>query len=203
MLFLRVKSREHQKARRRSDYAALIREWEHFIEPQMKPRNAYAAEGNYGYWRGFTLIELLVVLAIIAILAALLLPSLSKAKEQGLRASCLSNAHQIGLGVQMYANDDVQYFPDPGPPSAPVWWSPGPFKNRLLWQANPPGGSSGVCTVLRPDGRLCPWAGTNLSANLPMIPRCGPTSLSKRMIPQFPTTAVSTNVKTSGDSVVD
>jgi prepilin-type N-terminal cleavage/methylation domain-containing protein len=84
--------------------------------------------------KGFTLIELLVVIAIIAILAAMLLPALAKAKEKAKRMQCLNNVHQIEVGLNTIAIDTRDKLPEFTPTGNAKWaWDlPDPTAQNLL-----------------------------------------------------------------------
>jgi prepilin-type N-terminal cleavage/methylation domain-containing protein len=81
--------------------------------------------------KAFTLIELLVVIAIIAILASMILPSLSKAKEKGRQAKCISNLHQVSVGAILYADDNRNCLYYNGTPSTAT------FPNDGQWTLTP------------------------------------------------------------------
>ncbi len=104
--------------------------------------------------RAFTLIELLVVIAIIAILAALLLPALSKAKGQARKTACASNLHQLNLALTMYLDENRDNFP--------------PYSRTNRWPTLLRDGYKDLSLLRCPnDGPNPQTSGTNNTVNFP------------------------------------
>ena len=107
---------------------------------------------KHGRQRGFTLIELLVIVAIIAILAGMLLPALSRAKLSARRIVCVDNLRQLGLATAMYVHDSNGYYPSS---NASYKWPealrPGYQNFKILLCPDHGSGSSGANPVTADD----------------------------------------------------